>query len=266
MRLHYKQTLFLVFIILTLCFISDSHAEISFSVSPIRIEMTGEPGGSYNDVIEVSNEGKEKVRIKVAMQDWYLSEEGTPIFQKAGAIPRSCIKWLKINPVDFLLQPGEKKSVRYSVAIPPEIVAGGYWGAFVFETVPQVEPGQKTRAVAIKGNIASIVYITAGKPKGSGELIDMSFVENKDGGKVALRLKNNGTVHFRIKGDVKINDAAGKTVQTIPLPDVPVLPGYTRTQPVSLKERLPAGTYTAVATVDVGAAAIMAGEVSFTVK
>ncbi len=243
----------------------SARAEISFSVSPIRIELSGEPGGTHTDAMEVRNEGNEKVRIKVSMQDWYLSEEGTPIFQKGGTQSHSCTSWMKINPVDFLLQAGEKKVVRYSVAIPAGIKDGGYWGAFVFETVPQVVPGQKTKAVAIKGNIGSIVYIVVGKPVPAGDILDMTY-DTRNGRKILTKIKNTGTVHFRIKGNIKITDTAGKTVQTTDLSDVPVLADSSRTLPVTLDDKLPAGRYTAVATVDIGGKAVLSGEFPFVVK
>jgi P pilus assembly chaperone PapD len=241
-------------------------AEISFSVSPIRIELSGEVGGTHTDVMEVRNEGNEKARIKITMQDWLLSEEGTPSFQKAGSLQRSCTGWMKINPVDFLLQPGEKKIVRYSVSIPDGVKNGGYRGAFMFETVPQVEPGQKTKAVAIKGNIAAVMYLVVGKTDPVGDLTDMSYNDSKKERQVLTRIKNSGDIHFRIKGSIKITDEAGKTVQTADLPDVPILPESVRTIPVTLDEKLPAGKYTAVATVDIGAKALLVGELPFVVK
>ena len=260
-------TALLVAFITLFATIPTARAEISFSVSPIRIDMTGDSGGSYTDAIEVNNEGKEKVRIKVSMQDWELTEDGIPIFRKAGTNSRSCTGWLKINPVDFQLQPGEKKTVRYSVAIPAGTAVGGYWGAFIFETVPHVEPGQKTRAVAIKGNIASIVYVTVGKPKPVAEIIDMGHAEKKEGSAITVRLQNTGCpVQFRVKGSVAINGKDGKEVRTIPLPDAPVLAGSTRTFSLPIGEKLPAGSYTAVASVDAGGDALLAGEIAFTVK
>lgn len=243
-----------------------SSAEISFSVSPIRMELSGTPGGTHTDVMEVRNEGNEKARIKVSMQDWLLSEEGTPTFKKAGSQGRSCTGWMKINPVDFQLQPGEKKLVRYSVSIPDGVKNGGYRGAFMFETVPQVEPGQKSKAVAIKGNIAAVMYLVVGKTEPVGDIADMNYDGSKKERRVLIKINNSGEIHFRVKGSVKIANEAGKTVQTAELPDVPILPESARAIPVTLDEKLPAGKYTAVSTIDIGAKVILSGELPFVVK
>jgi P pilus assembly chaperone PapD len=250
-------------LLLLLCLTPVVWAEISFSVSPIRVELSGDPGGTYTDAIEITNEGTENVRIKVGTQDWYLTEEGTPVFQKAGSQKSSCAAWLKINPVDFQLAPKEKKMVRYSANIPAATVPGGYWASFIFETVPPVEPGKKTKAVAIKGNIAAIIYLTVGKAVPVAELIDMAFKDGKDGEAITLRLKNGGTVHFRIKGNIKILASDGTMVQTLEVPDAPVLSGFTRTVSVPLKEKLPKGAYRAVATVETPGAPLMEGEIPF---
>ena len=258
--------LFLAIFLMPFALTCPAAAEVSFSVSPIRIELSGEVGGTHTDIMEVRNEGNEKVRIKVTMQDWMLSEDGTPSFQKAGNQRRSCTGWMKINPVDFLLQPGEKKVVRYSVSIPEGVKNGGYRAAFMFETVPQVEPGQKTKAVAIKGNIAAIMYLVVGKTEPVGDITDMKYDGSKKERKVLTRIKNSGDIHFRIKGSVKITDAAGKTVQTAELPDVPILPEAARIIPVTLDAKLPAGKYTAVSAVDIGAKTVLVGELPFVLK
>lgn len=243
-----------------------SRAEVSFSISPIRLEMSGDPGGSYTDAVEVRNEGSEKVRIKVTMQDWRLTEDGTPVFEKAKTEPHSCTGWLKINPVDFLLQPGEKKMARYSVTIPPGTKDGGYWGAFIFETVPPVEPGQKAKAVAIKGNIASIIYVVAGKPQPAGDILDMRYKRGKDQDSISVKIKNSGAAPFRMKGNVSINDGTGKSVSVIDFPDAPVLAESTRTFTLPIKEKLPPGNYVSTATVDIGAKSVLAGDLPFQVK
>jgi hypothetical protein len=248
------------------CLTMPAVAGISFSVSPIRMELAGNPGGSHADAIEVHNEGDEPVRIRIVMNDWYLSETGTPIFQKAGTQDHSCAAWLKINPVDFLLQPGEKKVVRYSVSIPPDTVPGGYWGAFVFQTLPIVKPGQKADAVSLKGNIASIIYVTAGNPPVKGDIIDMNFETKENGATISTRLQNTGTVPFRIKGELKITDAEGNTVASYDFTDAPVLAGFTRTFSQRIEEPLSPGDYTALATIDLGTGDLLAGELPFSVK
>jgi P pilus assembly chaperone PapD len=248
-------------------FSAPAQADISFSVSPIRVEAKGEPGGTYADAMEIFNEGSEQVRIKVLVRDWHLTENGTPIFEKGGAQARSCAAWLKINPVDFLLQPGEKKAVRYSVTIPADTPAGGYWGAFVFETVPIIKPGEKTSSVALKGNIASILYVTVGQPAAVGDIAHMALQQAADATAIAVTLSNDGTVPFRVKGEVKITDAAsGAAVRTLPLPDAPVLAGYSRTFTLPIDSPLPPGSYVALATIDIGAGSLLAGEISFAIK
>jgi P pilus assembly chaperone PapD len=262
MQCAIRAILFIIFITLG----SQAWSEISFSVSPIRLELAGSPGGSYTDGIEVRNEGSEKARIKVSVQDWYLSPEGTPIFQKPGSRPNSCASWIKVNPVDFLLLPGEKKVVRYSITIPPTAKEGGYWGAFILETLPLITPGEKAKSVSLKGNIASIIYLTTGTPTPNGDITDMRFTQSKDGQTLLITMRNTGTVHFRLKGDLNLVDDQGKKLETLPVPDTPVLPGYTRIISIPFKQKLVPGRYTATITLDIGAKALLAGETFFIVK
>ena len=90
-------------------------ADISLDVSPLRLELNGEPGEGITDAIEVTNLGDSPVRLKAYVQDWYLDEIGTPIFQPVGYQTHTASPWIGAAPNDFLLSPGESELVRFTV-------------------------------------------------------------------------------------------------------------------------------------------------------
>jgi len=241
-------------------------AEVSISVSPIRVEHLVKKGEKGTDTISITNDGTASTRIKVSIEDWALTRDGNPTFMKAGSNPYSCAEWIRINPVDFRIDPGQSRQVRYTVAVPEGIEDGGYRVAIIFETVPDVTPGEKARRVYLKGRIATILYELVGKPVPQGHANSLKVDLKKQGIDLILALQNTGKVHFRTKGLVTVKDSSGSKALEVELPDVPVLPESERDIKVTYDKPIPKGKYTATAVVDIGKKELIGAETTFEVE
>ena len=260
------QTFLFFFFLLILLPALFCQAEVSISVSPIRVEQIGKPGDRGTDMVSVTNGGSDPTRLKVSVMDWTLTKEGTPTFQKPGGAPYSCASWIKVNPIDFRISPGQTREVRYTVTIPEGTPEGGYRAAIVFETVPDVVPGEKIRRVFIRGRIATILYTVVGKPAAQGHANSLKVEIKKDGADFTLTLQNTGKVHYRTKGIITANDSNGQKVFDVQIPDDPVLPQSERHVKIHYDKPIPKGKYTAMAVVDIGVPELIGAEATFTVE
>jgi len=262
-----KLQIFLVFLLLLifspalLCW-----AEVSISVSPIRVEQMGKPGDRGTDMISVTNRGSDPTRLKVSVEDWTLTKEGTPTFQKPGGASYSCASWIKVNPIDFRISPGQTREVRYTVTIPEGAPEGGYRAAIVFETVPDVVPGEKVRRLFVRGRVATILYAIVGTPVPQGHANSLKVEIKKDGADFTLTLQNTGKVHYRTKGTISANDSNGQQVFEVEIPNVPILPQSERQINIRYDKPIPKGKYTALAAVDIGVPELVGAEATFTVE
>jgi len=241
-------------------------AEVSISVSPIRVEHLVKQGEQGTDMISVTNDGTAATRLKVSIEDWTLTKDGNPTFMKAGNNRYSCSEWIRINPVDFRLAPGQTREVRYTVTVPQGTEDGGYRAAIIFETIPDFTPGDKIKRVFLKGRIVTIVYEVVGKPAPEGYSNGLRAESKKEGVDFVLALQNTGKVHFRTKGSITVKDSNGNKAFEVELPDVPVLPGSEREVKVSYDHSLPKGKYAAAAVVDIGRRELIGAEAMFEMK
>jgi hypothetical protein len=63
-----------------------------------------------------------------SVSDFYRSEDGKQSFYPpSGTLPHSCGQWVSLNPVEKLINPGEKLDVRLTVSVPVGTQPGGYW-------------------------------------------------------------------------------------------------------------------------------------------
>lgn len=259
------QRIFLLISILVLIPTLTS-AEVSISVSPIRVEHLVKQGEKGTDVISVTNDGTTPTRLKVLIEDWALTKNGNPMFMKVENNPYSCAEWIRINPVDFRIGPGQTREVRYTITVPKGIEDGGYRTAIIFETVPDTIVGEKMTRVFIKGRIATVLYEVVGKPIPQGHANSLRSQLKKDGIDFILALQNTGKVHFRTKGSITVKDSEGEKKLEVEIPDVPLLPESEREVKISYDKPIPKGKYSAIAVVDIGRRELIGAEATFEIE
>lgn len=237
-------------------------ADLSVGASPIRIEQTVKLGERLTDAITFNNTGDGPVHIVVSVEDWDLLMDGTPVFQKAGSLPGSIAPWIRVNPSEFDLEPGERIDIRYTVTVPKEAPPGGFRGAVIFSNEPRPILGQRPAHIIAKGRIATLIYLTVGTPMPTAKITGLNATPKKGNKKmeIALDLYNNGPVHFRTKGEVRIRDEKGRTLGKVPLPNVPVLPDHRRLIVLEWEHRDISKAHRLEAVLDLGRPELIAAE------
>ena len=255
-----KKVLLAAFLLLPGLGAVPAAADISLDVTPLRLELDADPGSEITDAIEVTNLGDAPVRLKAYLQDWYLDEVGTPIFQTVGHQARTASPWVGAAPNDFLLDPGETQTVRFTVHVPESARTGGYHASIMLETNPVQTLSPEERGVVIRGRVATILYVTVGDPPADVQIRDMARVTREDGSEaVTLQLENAGEAFFRLAGALEMVGQDKDILESVELPDVPVLPGFTRTVTIDLPEGV-GDAFLARARIDMKGAGVLLGE------
>ncbi len=248
-------------------------AQVSMEVSPLRVDLKTKPGGKTTQAVTLVNHGKDAVRIRASVSDWYLSKDGTPQF---GSDPTTATysagSWVRITPPEQIVQPGSNGVVRFTMEVPATIRDGGYRSSILFEFLPGgSDASGRGRDVVFKTRVATLVYVTIGTPKPAVELIDVQpLVKQGKPLSAVATLKNTGSVQVRTKGNLVVLDNAGTEVRRLALPDVPVLPQSERDVIVAIsppdeKQPLPPGNYRVEFRIDVGLPELLVGETTVTI-
>ncbi len=226
---------------------------VNFLVSPPRFELTP----SRNEItktIKVTNTGNESIHLKAYTMDWDMDRDGTQHFYDAGILPYSCAKWIKINPIEFDVAPGEEKDVRITV-ITPNKLEYGHWAVVFFESAPK--PVEAPTMIMVNARVGSIVYVY--DPKYTVRNLEIVNMEDK-GDYVTLSLYNKGNVHLRVKYSYKVYKG-DSIVYESDKNSLLILPGYYRDVSLLLPE-LSGGTYKVVVSCDYGGEIIKEGEIT----
>ena len=248
---------------------ASAAAQSSVEVSPLRVELQAGPGSSTTQGVTLINQGKESVRVRATLTDWDLTRDGTPQFEGSEVGGRySATAWVRIAPPEQLIEPGATATVRFNLAMPPDVQPGGYRTGILFEFEPASRTNVVRPEISFKSRIATLIYVNIGAPPIATELVDVRVRPGTAAVDVVATVKNAGRRTVRTRGTLVLFDAAGAVASESPVPDVPLLPESEREVTVPVKTSstsgttLPPGVYRAELRIDLGQPALIVGETS----
>lgn len=247
-------------------------AQSSVEVSPLRVELKANAGGTTTQAITVSNTGAAPVRVRATISDWHLSRDGSPQFVDATDPRYSASAWVRLAPPEQVIEAGKSATVRFTLSVPADAAPAGYRSGILFEFAPASgEPVARGRDVLVKSRIATLIYANVGDPPAAVELTDLrSRTVSGQPPQIIAVLKNTGRRSVRTRGTLTLYDKTGAAVSQTVVPDVPVLPESEREVAITAinpdKPPLLPGEYRVELKIDVGLPALIVGETTFKVS
>jgi len=235
----------------------------SIKISPLRTDLTLDPGGSGTAKVYVTNITGNTIVLKAIENDFVAGDEkGTPslILDQSSFAPSHSLKRFMAPIANVTINAGATQEVDVKVSVPKSAQAGGYYGALRFAPA-----GSGNQPLALSSGIASIILL-----KVSGPIVERLTLTNFDmqqnGGTASnfrtpdnlgllIRFKNEGNVHEAPFG--QINVQKGKKVIyshdfNLEDPKEMVLPDSARRWQVPIKNLGKFGKYTVSATFGYG--------------
>jgi len=186
----------------------------SISVTPSLLELKIPPGKSFTDAILVTNVGSSRVNVIVYLSDFQLNAEGNIAFSEAGTDMYSLVSCLRVNPTSFSLEPKEEKWIRFTITT-PEDVTGELHGIIFFHTQSSQLKRIEDKKVLVSARIGTTIYAASKTTIApSSEITDILIKQDPMDSTFyySIIYHNNGNIHLRPQGRLKILDSTGKTL------------------------------------------------------
>lgn len=216
----YAKYLVVVSFILALFSASAFSAE-ALTVSPVRAELSGNPGETIESEIVLFNEQKEDKELKTFYSSFAnfeaRGETGTPFFTSA---TEGLATWIKTSS-QIVLKPGEKKTAPFSIVIPKNAEPGGHFAAIFWSTTPPQGDAGGGEQVSVSGRLGVLVLLTVnGEVKGGGGILEMATKNNQwifssFPVNFEYRFQNSSGNRVKLEGEIKIKNLFGNTLATL---------------------------------------------------
>ena len=143
------KIIFCISCFLTLC-ISQVHAAINYTITPIRYELELEPGESATFPASIRNNGPDSVTLPTTTSDFQSNgPNGVPsIVRKSELVypDQELSTWISLSDTSVTLAPGEEKTIMFTIDVPVNATPGGHYGAVLFRN-----PGSETSTTGSVG-------------------------------------------------------------------------------------------------------------------
>lgn len=240
-----------------------ARAGMGFMVEPVLMELTVRPGSTHTASLTVLPVGSESGQVVAELADWMLDASGNLRLLPAGTVPRSASRWVQLAPNAVELSGGRPATVRLTLAVPPQGIAGAYWTMVLLRGAPVVDATRP--GVSIQVQVGVPVYVVIeGTERRSVQLAGFEVEAAESGvARAVAQVRNSGNVHVRVAGQVELRDEQGELVARLELPQGVVLPGTTRRLQAELPRDLKPGLYVALATIATQQQELFVAEATF---
>lgn len=192
----------------------------ALTVSPVKLELRGDPGATVGGTFQLINEQSETLTFYVSFANFEAEgEDGVPHFVDSST---GLATWMRLVPNELssvTLEPGKSVDVPYEVLIPADAQPGGYFGAIFWGSSPA--NGEAADALAVGAKVGILVFLTVnGEIEEGGGLLEFGITDNQSffthlPVHFFYRFSNDGADRIIPMGTLTIKNSLGMTTEVI---------------------------------------------------
>lgn len=196
---------------------------LTLSVTPPLFQLSAAREQVWQSNIKVINSNSYPITVYANPVNFMpVGEDGRgqflPVFtDETGG--QTLAEWISITKEAIIIPPEQSQEIPFVVSVPPNAAPGGHFAAILIGTKP---PEQKdVTAVRTAQVVSSLFFLTIdGDVVEKGSIREFSVVDkvvSAPQAEFVLRFQNDGNVHIRPQGEIKIMNMWGKERGVIPI-------------------------------------------------
>jgi hypothetical protein len=206
MKINNTNSTFIYFAVILFVFFFSSHSAHALTISPARIEVSGDPGTTVTKEITLFNDSKtgEETYYVTYSNFEAQGETGSPLFVE----PKSGLgTWMNAGE-SITLKSNESKKITLTINIPSDAYSGGHFAVVFFGNNPADGGGQ----VSVGAKTGTLILLTVtGDVLEAGGLSSFNtqnnkFFYNSLPVNLEYRWKNDGNDRVKPEGKVTIRN------------------------------------------------------------
>lgn len=249
-------------------FVSTAQADQLPFMNQSKIRVVASPGERAFGEITLDNPTDEVKSMHLYLEDWYYLQGGTGAkeFLPANSIPTSACPWITFSPADLIVPAFGKQKINYSVNVPAG-ATGARFGTLFFETSISnkdtlLDSGRSV-GLNVDVRVATLFYVEVrGTIQRTAKISNLNIQPSKDAKEsldITLDFENTGNTDITTSGNFSLMNNEGLVSARGAFNNVYTFPGQKGSFLGVWKNKIPAGDYDLVITVDLGKALTDAG-------
>ena len=213
-----------------------------------------QPGDVIQDIATVKNYSNAPAVVKVYPVDATSNDSGDFILTSLNEPQKDLGIWTTLKTSSYVIKPGEKIDVPFTVTLPKELSPGQYFGGLIAETAASTPECKNCgTSVNINTRIGSRIYLTVpGETKEDIQWLDFS-AGNRLGNQIYLQFKfqNKGNISYEPNAVIELFDSKNQRIASFNKSLGIIMPNKNSEPTVTLDNtNLSFGRYTVKATIN----------------
>jgi len=216
----------------------DQKPAISIMISPVSNNPTLVAGEKTDYTFTVTNNGSATFSFRVYASPYTVANDSYNAQFDQETSYTQISRWIKFyneddelkSEVNFTIDPDEKIKVKYQIAVPDDVPAGGQY-ATIFAESDKVEGEVKSSGVKTSSRAGLIIFgHTDGETKKTAEISDYNIKTFLTSGAIGVssKVSNTGNVDFSAVHNFTVKSLFGKALYETGDKSYSVLPETTR--------------------------------------
>jgi len=207
-----SQKLVFLALVLSITGLSTGAASAAAQVitmTPTSVSPVIDPGSEFKSSFSVINQGKSSYKYIVYAAPYSVKgEDYTPDFTVLPTAP-NITSWFNFSSPGGTIAPGQTDSINYTITVPENTQAGGYYAAVFAET----QFPKAANSITLNERVGELFYIqVTGPVVKKAELLTWTSNIFQDPPLTSIiRLQNDGSIHYAANITYKITDVIGQT-------------------------------------------------------
>ena len=234
---------------------SNADAAQGIGISPPRVELNAERGGTYNIQLNITNVTSSDLVYDSSVNDFNSANEtGTPnvIFNSTLPAVSSVITWVVPIP-QFTLAAHKTKAITAQIIVPANAEPGGHYGTIRFSGTA-VRPESTGVGLSASAGVLLLIRVSGAITEQASLASFFSAQNGKqsfffENGPITFvaRIKNEGNIHIKPVGSIELRDMFGNLMSKLTVGDIEsnVLPNSIRRFESQYNNTWMIGLYTA---------------------
>lgn len=220
-------------------------------ISPLTYKFEIEPGASKSSEVTIKNLNTEPINYVIETENFaQVSDEGAPSFSAPDPATglTTLADWFTFpEGREGSIPVGGERKIGFSIVIPAGAEPGGHYAAVFVKQLQKTAEGRTE--IGVSSRVGTLILVTVpGDVKKGAEITSFtvpSFVW-RGSVKLAMKVKNIGTVHYDSKAEAKLTSLIRKTT-TVDMGTHTIIPNNSRSFEGDWGKRFPFGRYTVLA-------------------
>lgn len=153
---------------------ADDIPEYRLQVSPVRLNLSLEPGTTTVDTFEVQNTGSKAYDYEVGVTPYNVVGETYKPDYETSTSYNNIVDWITLSQEEGHIEPNENQEITVTVKVPQDVPSGGQYAMVYVQITSDQTPNSDGAGISLDQRVGLVTYaeVEGGNTRREGQVLE----------------------------------------------------------------------------------------------